>query len=287
MTNKISVESTFLPLVEDGKNLISLDVVGNRLTIVGYDSFLKDIEDKIDMVASYDYQDEDKSTIKKLRSEINKFKDHLKSNFNANRDSFLNHYTEQQKTLFDRLDKLIKLLSVGIEEHENRLKAEKYKSLNEVFNNILKDEFIELYDEELAFTDVLNPKWTNLTAKEKDSISEMKDRLTTLSILFNNKDCPNKDVKFLVKQLDLNNYNGLLVLSKLQDAEKKRLEELEKDRLYKEAQMRKQSEKDESNNSNKEQNSVKSSVIVRFKESDWNKVKTILTASSIEFTVID
>lgn len=287
MTNKISVESTFLPLVEDGKNLISLDVVGNRLTIVGYDSFLKDIEDKIDMVASYDYQDEDKSTIKKLRSEINKFKDHLKSNFNANRDSFLNHYTEQQKTLFDRLDKLIKLLSVGIEEHENRLKAEKYKSLNESFNNILKDEFIELYDEELAFTDVLNPKWTNLTAKEKDSISEMKDRLTTLSILFNNKDCPNKDVKFLVKQLDLNNYNGLLVLSKLQDAEKKRLEELEKDRLYKEAQMRKQSEKDESNNSNKEQNSVKSSVIVRFKESDWNKVKTILTASSIEFTVID
>ena len=205
-----SVEESLLPVVSDVK--LELELVGDQYSIVNHEQFMDELRELEEQIDNYEYQSEDRQSVKKFRAAVNKYSTNLNNAVKEHHAYLFGHVNEQKAEASGLMSGIIKKLDVGLKADEARIKAEKTRELIEAFENAIVH-FEYLKNSKLQFEDVQNSSWSNITTSKTSAIRELDERLNAANEVTANIVNPEKDVLRNVDALRRANWNELQALN--------------------------------------------------------------------------
>lgn len=301
------IEQELMPMIAtksdpDTQNLI---VVDDHIEILNYDSFVNKLDEIISKIDDYEYSEDDRKLIKKMRAATNKLSGYINDDVKQAKARRFDVVDEQRKELSTKFGVIASKLSKGLDASDARLRQEKEDAYKEAFNEMLKS--YEITDIGLTYNMVALSSWLNRSANQSNAIKELTTRVSAVANLYKNRVVAIKDAQFIVDTLIDTDWDGLEALNKLVEEEERRQQEAERRaaeeegrRIRKERRQKAlaaQQEKSDSEaletandnseeaevNKEKEENTVP--VMITIKRTDWEKASSLLDAAGVHYEI--
>lgn len=291
--NSINLSTEITNVIDFEMFKIAKNKKSERFEFINYDEIINKIDFLIDVINTYEYQEEDRKFIKNLKSHINNFVKDLNSNIKSQQEDLFGLITSQHKEFKEKFDKLVNLLNQGIVEQDARMKEQKRAFCENLFENTLCH-YDNLENFNIKFEDIFVSQWTNLSTSESSIKKELDARLTNLDEFLASDLSPIKDQDKIIIAFRMNDFNGIKSLNFLQkqydeEMAKKLLEE-EKKRIAEEKRLEEERRIAEELLQNKiEHNEVENRILektyitLEIESNDLEKAIKLLADNNIDF----
>lgn len=296
----ISLENQILPIAESS---LEINQINGEFHIVDAKAKIDLLNTYISLVENYEYNESDRSTIKKIKSATTNLIKEIKQDVNNRKSSIFEYVTDEYTQINTLLVKLHSLLSVGLDNDDKRLKEKNKKELQIIFVDAKKS-FVNLKDSSLDFEDILIASWFNRSASRPKAITEMNSRLSTVDMLLGNPLIGKVGLDDIIEVLDDHNWDGLQSQNYLiaeeqkrqeKEAERLMLEFAKKELELKEKALKERQETNEDvelDSSDTQSNEVNEpeilvpSKLIKINGSDWARAEALLKAAKITYTIL-
>ena len=218
-----TIEESMLPVVS-GLDL-ELEFNDGHYSIVNFDGALEQLKELSAKVDEYQYHPDDRKSVKQFKAAVNKYSSNFTKVVNATQKELFKEVNDQKKQITSVMNEISRKLDNGLKEDDARLKAIKYETLYQAFQNA-KPHFDKLAKSELLYEHVSSSSWLNLTTSETSAIKELDIRLTTVNDLCANPLNSENDPVKTAAVLALHGWDGLKALNAIL-AEKQAIEDRE------------------------------------------------------------
>lgn len=192
-TSVSELADVLLPVMTSPSIALKFNQQTAKLTLVNAEPVIQSLKERADIVSKFVYQEADRQQVRKLRTAANKLKQGINAKIRAQKSHIFDDVDTQKSEMFEYLDQIIDNLDAGMDKFDRMQKEQKEADLKDKFENLLSA-MPELDQTGVQFSDVENHRWTNRSYSANKAMTEMTDRLKTLSAL---KQSPIlNDVKF-------------------------------------------------------------------------------------------
>lgn len=300
-TSVSELADVLLPVMASPSIALKFDSKTAKLTLVNADPITQSLKERADIVSKFVYQEADRQQVRKLRAAANKLKQGINAKIRAQKSHIFDDVDTQKSEMFEYLDQIIDSLDAGMDKFDRMQKEQKEADLKDKFENLLST-MPELEKCELQFSDVENHRWTNRSYSANKAMTEMTDRLKTLSAL---KQSPIlADVKFadILDACQYHEWDGLqaqnYILEQEREAEEaKRRAEVEAKiqeqmRLDQEEARRRKEEQRQLEEAHQKEAADQTGLedraaVLKIHRSDAEAVKDLLTKAGIWFKITE
>lgn len=276
------IEEVFLPVVNTTE--VHLEVIDNKYSIAGIDDFINRLNDLENQINEYTYHEDDRKNITKLKAETNKYIKLVNDEIKQMELSLFSDVKDQKKLINEKLNTIVKKLQIGLDEENEKFKAEKKNQINDIFSDALNS-YDDLKELDIKLYHIEQSDWLNRSKSFSKISKEIDERLNTISSLLKLQNLPTTDMDELSDALYDNNWDGLQALNQLIEDfnyEKERKERLEREHLEKLKEL--ELKKLEADKKEERQNEIIEDVTITIKGKDWLKAESILKVANIEYT---
>lgn len=287
--NLTVIEEVMLPALTKDPVLVMKD---GKYVIDIYDELMEDIHEWQKIVDSYDYQEQDRSAIKKLKADTNKFIKHIKSKVAESQKDLFDSANDQQKALNTELTKLSTALAKGLDEDDKKFKAHKRERIEELFEDA-KSAYQNTNRDDFELDAIFETRWLNRTTNMTAITRDINQYVKVLDQLLSNDQLPELELEDIIDYLIDNDWDRADTVDMIQEDERKRQEmeiqrALEK-RAREERERIAKEEREKQSNKKDVETVVEQklpSKLVKFAGEDWQKAQAILDAAGISYTLI-
>lgn len=299
-TSVSELADVLLPVMASPSIALKFDQKTAKLTLVNAEPITQSLKERADIVSKFVYQEADRQQVRKLRAAANKLKQGINAKIRAQKSHIFDDVDVQKSEMFEYLDQIIDSLDAGMDKFDRMQKEQKEADLKDKFENLLST-MPELDQTGVQFSDVENHRWTNRSYSTNKAMTEMTDRLKTLSAL---KQSPILvDVKFsdILDACQYHEWDGLQAQNYILE-QKKEAEEA-KHRAEAEAKIKEQMKRDEeARRHEEEQHQLEEAhqkeaadqtglegqaAVLKIRQSDAEAVKDLLTKVGIWFEITE
>lgn len=218
-----TIEESMLPVVS-GLD-VQLEFENGQYSIANFDNAFEQLQELSAKVDEYQYHPDDRKSVKQFKAAVNKYSSNFTKVVNATQKELFKEVNAQKQKLTSTMNEISRKLDKGLKEDDARLKAIKYETLYQAFQNA-KSHFDKLANSDLLYEHVSSSSWLNLTTSETSAIKELDIRLTTVNDLCANPLNPENDPVKTASVLALHGWDGLKALNAIL-AEKQAIEDRE------------------------------------------------------------
>lgn len=281
------IESQMLPAISD--RIVNLELTDDAYTIKGFEEFKQQVIKYQELVEGYEYQEADRQAIKKLKASVNKYSKEIVTQANAQKARLFGQVDTEKKQLEDELNKLVRLLSVGLDEDDRRYRADKREKIKELFDEAVAN-YEHLSGKEVDFDSIMMASWLNRSVTIQKATDELNKMIKTLNSLVGDPKCPTETVSDVIDSLVDNDWDGYAAMNELIDIERARQERAMKEemerRIQEEMALQQAIDNKEDVVGDEPIAQKLPKKLVRIDGEDWQRAKTLLTAAGINFEEI-
>lgn len=181
-TSVSELADVLLPVMTSPSITLKFNQQTAKLTLVNAEPVIQSLKERADIVSKFVYQEADRQQVRKLRAVANKLKQGINAKIRAQKSHIFDDVDTQKSEMFEYLDQIIDNLDAGMDKFDRMQKEQKEADLKDKFNHLLSA-MPELEQTGVQFSDVENHRWTNRSYSANKAMTEMTDRLKTLSAL--------------------------------------------------------------------------------------------------------
>ena len=196
MANDVQKLATeLLPQINSAAVRLQFNTKTAKIELVGSEDLIRTLTDRAKLAKSYIYKESDRQDIRRLRADVNKFKNAIQAEISAQKSHVFDDIDTQKKDIFEQLDDIIDTLDEGMDQFDRQLKAQKKQELTDQFD-AAKQAAPELAETDLTYDDVANHRWINRSFSQTKAVKELNTRLSTLMSLLQSPALADEDVSF-------------------------------------------------------------------------------------------
>lgn len=205
-TDVIGLSTTLERFDADAENPVSLITADDDgvLHIADLDQLSRDIDFINDQLDNTVFTPEDRAFVKDGRAKVNKLNKAIVSAVRDEKSRVFDELDRERKSVEKKLDAINKSLGRTLQDFDKQVREEKRAEMESSFADA-----VELSGDarlnNLSFTEVENPSWSNRSSSHSKSVSELDSRLSSVIVLLDNND--DMDVHQVVESLELDQWD--------------------------------------------------------------------------------
>lgn len=301
-TSVAELADVLLPVMASPSIALKFDQKTAKLTLVNAEPITQSLKERADIVSKFVYQEADRQQVRKLRAAANKLKQGINAKIRAQKSHIFDDVDVQKSEMFEYLDQIIDSLDAGMDKFDRMQKEQKEADLKDKFENLLST-MPELKECELKFSDVENHRWTNRSYSTNKALTEMTDRMKTITALLTSPILKGKVTSDqIIEALQYHEWDGLqaqnYILEQIQEAEEaKRRAEVEAKiqaqmRLDQEEARRREEEQRQLEEAHQKEAADQTGLegqaaVLKIRQSDAEATKDLLTKAGIWFKITE
>lgn len=205
-TDVIGLSTTLERFDADAENPVSLITADDDgvLHIADLDQLSRDIDFINEQLDNTVFTPEDRAFVKDGRAKVNKLNKAIVSAVRDEKSRVFDELDRERKSVEKKLDAINKSLGRTLQDFDKQVREEKRAEMESSFADA-----VELSGDarlnNLSFTEVENPSWSNRSSSHSKSVSELDSRLSSVIVLLDNND--DMDVHQVVESLELDQWD--------------------------------------------------------------------------------
>lgn len=205
-TDVIGLSTTLERFDADAENPVSLITADDDgvLHIADLEQLSRDIDFINDQLDNTVFTPEDRAFVKDGRAKVNKLNKAIVSAVRDEKSRVFDELDRERKSVEKKLDAINKSLGRTLQDFDKQVREEKRAEMESSFADA-----VELSGDarlnNLSFTEVENPSWSNRSSSHSKSVSELDSRLSSVIVLLDNND--DMDVHQVVESLELDQWD--------------------------------------------------------------------------------
>lgn len=205
-TDVIGLSTTLERFDADAENPVSLITADDDgvLHIADLEQLSRDIDFINDQLDNTVFTPEDRAFVKDGRAKVNKLNKAIVSAVRDEKSRVFDELDRERKSVEKKLDAINKSLGRTLQDFDQQVREEKRAEMESSFADA-----VELSGDarlnNLSFTEVENPSWSNRSSSHSKSVSELDSRLSSVIVLLDNND--DMDVHQVVESLELDQWD--------------------------------------------------------------------------------
>lgn len=205
-TDVIGLSTTLERFDSDAENPVSLITADDDgvLHIADLEQLSRDIDFINDQLDNTVFTPEDRAFVKDGRAKVNKLNKAIVSAVRDEKSRVFDELDRERKSVEKKLDAINKSLGRTLQDFDQQVREEKRAEMESSFADA-----VELSGDarlnNLSFTEVENPSWSNRSSSHSKSVSELDSRLSSVIVLLDNND--DMDVHQVVESLELDQWD--------------------------------------------------------------------------------
>lgn len=205
-TDVIGLSTTLERFDADAENPVSLITADDDgvLHIADLEQLSRDIDFINDQLDNTVFTPEDRAFVKDGRAKVNKLNKAIVSAVRDEKSRVFDELDRERKSVEKKLDTINKSLGRTLQDFDQQVREEKRAEMESSFADA-----VELSGDarlnNLSFTEVENPSWSNRSSSHSKSVSELDSRLSSVIVLLDNND--DMDVHQVVESLELDQWD--------------------------------------------------------------------------------
>ena len=205
-TDVIGLSTTLERFDSDAENPVSLITADDDgvLHIADLEQLSRDIDFINDQLDNTVFTPEDRAFVKDGRAKVNKLNKAIVSAVRDEKSRVFDELDRERKSVEKQLDAINKSLGRTLQDFDQQVREEKRAEMESSFADA-----VELSGDarlnNLSFTEVENPSWSNRSSSHSKSVSELDSRLSSVIVLLDNND--DMDVHQVVESLELDQWD--------------------------------------------------------------------------------
>lgn len=301
-TSVSELADVLLPVMASPSIALKFDQKTAKLTLVNAEPITQSLKERADIVSKFVYQEADRQQVRKLRAAANKLKQGINAKIRAQKSHIFDDVDIQKSEMFEYLDQIIDSLDAGMDKFDRMQKEQKEADLKDKFENLLST-MPELEECELKFSDVENHRWTNRSYSTNKAMTEMTDRMKTITALLTSPILKGKVTSDqIIEALQYHEWDGLqaqnyLIEQQREAEEAKRRAEVEAKiqeqmRLDREETRRREEEQRQLEEAHQKEAADQTGLegqaaVLKIRQSDAEATKDLLTKAGIWFEITE
>lgn len=301
-TSVSELADVLLPVMASPSIALKFDQKTAKLTLVNAEPITQSLKERADIVSKFVYQEADRQQVRKLRAAANKLKQGINAKIRAQKSHIFDDVDIQKSEMFEYLDQIIDSLDAGMDKFDRMQKEQKEADLKDKFENLLST-MPELEECELQFSDVENHRWTNRSYSTNKAMTEMTDRMKTITALLTSPILKGKVTSDqIIEALQYHEWDGLqaqnyLIEQQREAEEAKRRAEVEAKiqeqmRLDQEEARRREEEQRQLEEAHQKEAADQTGLeeqaaVLKIRQSDAEAVKDLLIKAGIWFKITE
>lgn len=301
-TSVAELADVLLPVMASPSIALKFDQKTAKLTLVNAEPITQSLKERADIVSKFVYQEADRQQVRKLRAAANKLKQGINAKIRAQKSHIFDDVDVQKSEMFEYLDQIIDSLDAGMDKFDRMQKEQKKADLKDKFENLLLT-MPELEECELKFSDVENHRWTNRSYSANKAMTEMTDRMKTITALLTSPILKGKVTSDqIIEALQYQDWDGLqaqnyLIEQQREAEEAKRRAEVEAKiqeqmRLDREETRRREEEQRQLEEAHQKEAADQTGLegqaaVLKIRQSDAEATKDLLTKAGIWFEITE